>query len=284
MTVFSRIHILAENVDADTGKNTLHDPRMKNLLTSPTHVLQPDAFEMMQRTDCGAAIQALHDSGIFRLPYPKMVMEWSLREANPFEFAPDFAANGYEPLHEFIHLEEKHDEKSGKSGIIAEYAFVFTKSRIGGLFADKLVFAPTDTGLKVAYDKKIDPRILNVARDAAVIAINAALVLMNMKGIEREVHTFEPLNKQRERKGKPRIPQYTYLRIGHVYKADGTRVKYTEGDHRHMPMHVRAAHTRRQHFGKENAETKIIFVPSCIVNFDPGSNLSQKPRPKVIKA
>jgi hypothetical protein len=283
MTVFSRIHILAENVNADTGEGTDKDPRMQNLLTSPTHVLQPDAFEMMKRTDCGAAIQALHDCDIFRLPYPKMIMEWCLREGNASHFAPEFANDAWEPLHEFVHLEEKQDA-SGKYGIVAEYAFVFTKCRIGGLFADKLAFLPTDTGLTMGFEKNIDPRMLDVAKNAAVIAINASLVLMNMKGIEREVHTFTPLNKQREKKGKPRIPQYTYLRIGHVYKADGTRVKYTEGDHRHMPMHVRSAHTRRQHFGKENAETKIIFVPSCIVNFDPGSNLPQKPRPKVIKA
>lgn len=284
MTIFSRRHILAENHNSIDGTPSIQQPQMLQLLEAPTFVMQSDAFELMQRTDCGAAIKALHEAGIFRLPYPKMVVEWQLRDGTPYDFAPEFAEWGkLEPIHEFIHLEEKYDEKLGKYGVVAQYAFLFTRSRIGGFFQDKLSFTHVDDGLTCGFLKDIDPRMRDVAMGASLIGLNMALVLMNMKGIEREVHSCEPLNKQRVKKGKPAIPQYTYVRIGHVYKADGTRVKYTDGDVRKMPMHVRSAHTRRQHFGKDNSETKIIYVPSCIVNFDPHGG-KFVPKQKIIKA
>jgi hypothetical protein len=283
MTVYSRRHILAENISVRDGKSSRSDPRMLRLLDAPTFVMQSDAFTLMQRTDCGAAIKAMHDADIFRLPYPKMVVEWQLRDGYPSHFTPHAKDDAAEPLHEFVHLEETVDPITGKFAISAEYSFMFVSSRIGGIFEDKLVFTHVDDGLNCAFHKAIDPTMREIAMGSGLIAINMALVLMNMKGIDREVHTFEALNKQRVRKGKQAIPQYTYVRIGHVYRADGTRVKYTEGDVRQMPMHVRSAHTRRQHFGKENSETKLIYVPSCIVNFDPHGGKTV-PKQRIVKA
>lgn len=297
MTVFSRIHVLAENVNAETGTASINDSRMQNLITSPAFVIQNDAFEMMKRADCGAAVQALQDAGILRLPYEKMVVEWCLNEGcasdiGPFIFDDGGASvegdyirgnNDIEPIHEFVHMHEEIHPDTGKYFIVCEYAFLYTKSRVGGLFEDRFALTFEDNCIKAVHDKRIHPRQRDIALNACVVALNAALVLMNMRGIEREVHTFKPLNKQRIRKGKPAIRDYSYLHIGHIYRADGTRVKYTEGDHRTMPMHVRSAHTRHQPCGEGRLERKLVYIPSVIVN-GTGDLKNVIPKQRIIKA
>jgi hypothetical protein len=296
MTVFSRIHILAENVRADTNEPSVNDSRMQNMLASPAFVIQQDAFEMMKRADCGAAVQALQDADILRLPYEKMVVEWCINEGRASDIGPFIFDGGLgsvegefvksydqiEPIHEFVHMHEETHKGTGKYFIVCEYAFLYTKSRVGGLFADKFGLTFEDNCIKAVHDKRIHPRQRDIALAACVVALNAALVLMNMRGIEREVHTNAPLNKQRVRKGKPAIRDYSYLHIGHVYRSDGTRVKYTEGDHRTMPMHVRSAHTRNQVCGEGRLERRLVYIPSVIVN-GTGDLKNVIPKQRIIK-
>jgi hypothetical protein len=281
MTVFSRIHLLAENTTTGTGKPSRDDPRIKDMLSAPTFVAQSDAIDLLKRADCGAAIKAMLYAGIMRLPYPKIVVEWCIRVGRCADIYPiDYHED--EPVHEFITLTEIQGADGGYR-VDAQYSFLYTKSRIGGIFEDVFRIQPKQEGLDVELFRDIDPRVREIALGASIIGFNIAMVLMNMKGVDREIHRFDALNKKRAKKEKPAIPQYTYLRIGHVYRADGTAVKYTDGDHRKMPMHVRAAHTRRQHYGKENSETKLIYVPSCIVNFSPGEAMAP-PKQRIIKA
>lgn len=303
MTVFSRTHMMVENVSTYTGRKPLDHTFILDLQAWPSFVIQADAFELLKRTDCAGAIQALVDADIFKMPHPKMAIEFCVREC---AYTTEMARVGIQdhisdaqPMHEFVLLEEI------QGGIKMRYGFYYTKDRIGGIGEFFVTCRPcakmTPEMLGKmerlgAYDPKkpggfilefseydIHPSVRESATEALMMAINIAFVLMNMKGIDREEHSCAPLNKQRAKKGKPLISDYTYLRIGHVYRADGTRVKYTDGDIRKMPMHVRSAHTRRQHYGKNNEETKIIYVPSVIVNFNPDGE-AKKPKPKIVKA
>lgn len=309
MTVFSRAHLMLENVEARNGKSAKDNPFLVDLQAWPSFVIQADAFELLKRADCANAIQALVEADIFKLPHPKMAIEFCVRTAN---YGNEFARSQLskfpenhdtQMLHEFVLLEEI------PNGIRMRYGFLYVKDRIGGIgefYCDATPFNMTQAGdlrdiiptyHPKGFDKAdneggfllsfsapdIDPKVRDTAVEALLMAINIAFVLMNMKGIEQEEHNCEALNKHRRKKNKPEISQYSYVRIGHVYRADGSRVKYTDGSIRSMPMHVRTAHTRRQHYGKENSETKIIYAPSCIVNFNPGEEL-KKPKQKIVKA
>lgn len=278
MTVFSRFHLLRANtpIETDNSKNGMDI--MLSMEKLPAFVVQNDAIEMLNRSDCVAAIRAMIEANILKLSYPEMRLEWQIRQAESAQFVGTMLGfKEMEPIHEFVRLKETD------RGIEATYAFYFCKSGLGAIYEDKFRITPRVGEWIVEYNHDTDPIIKQMAIGPCFLAINMALVLMNMKGIEREVHEFAALNKQRIKKKKPAISTYNYVRIGHVYKADGSRIKYTDGDHRSMPMHVRSAHTRRQHFGKENSETKIIYVPSCIVNFNPGETPKQA-KPRIIKA
>lgn len=279
MTVFSRFHLLRANtpIESDNSKNGMHI--MLAMEALPAFVVQNDAIEMLTRSDCIAAVHAMIDANILKLPYPDMRLEWQIREAESATFVGTMlGSKEMEPIHEFVRLREVAD-----GAIECTYAFYFCRSGLGAIYEDTFTITPDKGDWKVAYQIHTNQIIKDLALGPCMLAIQMALVLMNMKGIDREVHEFPALNKARVKKGKPSIAQYSYVRIGHVYKADGSRVKYTAGDHRHMPMHIRSAHTRRQHFGKENSEVKIIYVPSCIVNFNPGEEM-KAPKQRIVKA
>lgn len=278
MTVYSRFHLLRANtpIEKDPTKNGMDI--MQAMEGLPSFVIQADALLMLSRTDYIGAIHAMIEANICKLPYPDMRLEWQTREAVSADFVGTMLGNTeMEPIHEFIRVREI------ESGFECTYAFYFCKSGLGAIYEDSFKISPQIGEWVVSHRKDIDPAVKRLALGPCMMAIQVCLVLMNMKGIEREVHSFEPLNKHRIKKGKPAIAQYSYVRIGHVYRSDGTKIKYTDGDHRHMPMHVRSAHTRRQHYGKENSETKLIYVPSCIVNFNPADEL-RVPKQRIVKA
>src|SRR5690606_24643728 len=130
MTVFSRVHILLENVNADTGQKMNEHPMLDALQNAPAFVVQDDALELLKRADCGAAIAAMHEAGILRLPYSRCVIEFEFRKA---QYGKELDRLGHlrpsddQPLHEFVLLEEK----DGK--IEAQYAFLYCRDRIGGI-------------------------------------------------------------------------------------------------------------------------------------------------------
>jgi hypothetical protein len=65
--------------------------------------------------------------------------------------------------------------------------------------------------------------------------------------------------------GKVAIPRHTVVRIGTVYSRDGNSV--AQNGAAKLAPHLRSAYARTQHFGPGNESTKIVFIPSCIVNY-----------------
>ncbi len=101
-------------------------------------------------------------------------------------------------------------------------------------------------------------------------ALNLALLMLNTKGIEKQVITVaESLNKKRKAHGKLPIPTHSVVHVGTIYRRDGTAIKHEGHGGWHMPMHWRCGYTRVQHFGTNREETKMVYIPPCIVNFKP---------------
>lgn len=132
---------------------------------------------------------------------------------------------------------------------------------------------PDDPACRMEYDMH-----LIVAE-----AMGIAMLMLNTKGIEHARVDTSRLNKARARKGsrgnKTPIAPYTVLRIGHVYDAYGKAHSVT-GSGRHMPVHWRAGHVRNPLYGpakdasgnriaKEQRPSRPVFIPPCLVNFDP---------------
>jgi hypothetical protein len=122
-----------------------------------------------------------------------------------------------------------------------------------------------------------------IFRNAFMVGVNLALLMLNTKGIDKEVVVVsESLNKKRVQRGKPRIPTHSVVRIGTIYRRDGTAIKNENGRGGwHMPMHWRCGYARIQHFGKNREETKTVYIPPCIVNYKPEEDAPAAPHRKV---
>lgn len=221
----------------------------------PHYVIDETLIELLQRSDVGASISAMIEAGICKLPFPQMLIE------------VDMSGN-----RSFVVAEEYQDHFRARMGIIHK----------SGLAAevDPDTFYVHADGNAITVDTVLHKSHSSWLRGVG-LAISVGLLMLNIQGVDQEVIEPTKLNKRRVASGHPGIPRHTLLRIGHVYDSDGSRHAST-GSGWTMPVHLRAAHTRRQHFGEGNLQTKIVYVPPVLVNFTPGA-VAPQPR-KIVAA
>lgn len=259
----------------------IEHPTVAKMVAAASYVIDSAVLELLNREDVSRSISAIIEADIARLPMNPMVIEFE-----PIE--------GY---HDFVYLEE-HLADDGIQHILAWVGLYFaeTKSSIVNDFPlpfmirhKQLVVPEIQMGHILEDTSRLSQRTIDTAEEtklqldnsvaSAIIAIELAFLMLNTKGIEKEIIQVTALNKHREKKGKVRIPTHTVVHIGTIYRRDGSAIRNIPGaTGRHMPMHFRQAYTRRQHFGPENSETKMIFIPACIVNFVPDEQIIPKRR------
>lgn len=286
MTIKTKLHILAENIPTEqlrihrdgryaripakelsTGAK---HPRVAKMLAAADYVIDKEVVDLLRRDDCEKSLRALCKAGIARLPVSPMVIEYSIDKA----------------YHEFILLEEVGQE------IHAYYCTLFTETNVAMLAEDPVLMRidehgvgysiPKGTSLNVVKRMLGDPvasvdssdeAFKVVSMSACIVAMQLALLMLNTMGIEKREVDVHTLNKARAARGRHAIPHHSTVHIGTIYRRDGTAVKRDGGGGWHMPMHIRQAHTRRQHHGPNNSEVKHIFVPMTIVNYRDGDEV-----------
>lgn len=227
------------------------------MLAAPKFCIDIDVVKLLERDSVEKSIMAILKAGIGRLPYSPLLVE----------FSPPHI---HDPSRYFILLREHTHE--GRDVIIAHAACLGVHDTELVVVADAMPMRLTEEGIVVSALGKDDAMTW-----AAATGVALALLMLNTKGIEKEhIHTGR-INKARRKAGDGRkpIPEYTVVRIGTIYDRAGKGHSVT-GTGRHMPVHMRAGHTRHQHFGKGNEDVKIIYIPPCIVNFTDESG--EKPK------
>lgn len=278
--IHTKLHLLANYVDQDrhNAPGASH-VSINKMLKSASYVFDSEVVGLLRREDCGKSILAMIEAGIARLPYPQMVVEYVTGENNRFQ--------------EIILLEEGPNES-----ILATYAMHDNKHMLDLVTDRPIIVRPTASmpseGIPMFQQNARTPVIVgrpgflideapaNRAEQetmvtACLIAAQLAFLMLNTKGVEKQTVHVDALNKARAKSGKTSIPRHTVVHIGTIYRRDGSSVSRNSATGRTMPMHVRQAHTRRQHFGKGREEVKIVFIPMCIVNYKEGA---EAPAPK----
>lgn len=234
-----------------------HEPFFATCATLPHYVIDPSLRALLTRGDVQASIQAMIDAEIMHLPFPEMLIEISTSD---------------EPVRSFVLLQEVEE------GFVASMA-VYHEAGAVEVDPAPMLIKMMGHGVEVNTS---DQRTHETWARIAGISLSIALLMLNIQGVEKQVIEIEQLNRARVKRGVPAVPKHTVLRVGYIYDIHGRRVSTTDGTGRHMPVHMRAGHTRRQHHGPDNSLTKIIFVPPVLVNFKPGDTV-QQPK-KVIAA
>lgn len=253
----------------------------------PHFVYDTVISQKLDRTALIKSMGALQTAGMLRLPYPRMLYE--LWEGNPAQRI-------------FGLLEER-----GEVGSFRLWFAQWSRDDTGDYLTEPMVVdlewsdrAPPDSTTLLHSDgTETDPKddepgwgwtcrwdddVIDRNRTILIplgFAAMLSVMMSHVSGFVRETVEPRKLNKARAANGKHAIPTHTVLRIGHVYDSSGAKVKVT-GTGGTMPIHMRAAHTRRQHYGKGNELTKLVFIEAVLVNYVDGTDLA-KPLPKVVK-
>lgn len=223
----------------------------------PHYVVDTDLINAVLNADPFSQIRALHEAGVMHPPHDAFLIEVQEKD-NAREF---FTIDVHPGKFEYE--------------IMITLNVLFGDDETGVPMAAFLKFDPENENLfTLAFVKDLQPESeenLWIWHDRILLIYVFSLLMRQIKGVAAEkVAAPEKLNKQRRAKGKVEIPEYTRLYIGSVEDRDGNSHAYSG---RTMRVHLRAGHTRNQHYGKGNAMTKLVFIQPTLVNYNPGDEV-----------
>lgn len=206
------------------------------------YFVEDDVVEVIKREDAFKSIKALVEAKVCRLPFTPMVMEF--QATDKFRW--------------FILLEEIGEGEK----LVAQAIFLH-------LPTDTTYYSSSDVDVFMDEEGFV---VNGVSKDqdahAIICAVTMALLFLNTKGIEKRVVEPIAFNKARAKAGKSQAPKVTVLRIGTIYDRNGDAVRGV-GTTGFRKVHLRAGHTRRQHYGPGNESIKIVYIPPVLVNYRP---------------
>lgn len=244
----------------------------------PLYVLNIELRELFRTTAVQKSTHAMLKEGVGHLPFPDMAVElWGGEDYRLFSIFHEVEVGDYEVT--VVHF--------GASGMIIPPDFLcelkFNPSSPDDDYTDDkgVVVQKGDPYWAIRYADS-EKRNRKEITFHLIGALNLCLLMAHMDQLDKIEVSPTKLNKARTASGKKAIRDHIVVRIGHVYDRDGNRVRITDGNRRTMSIHARSGHSRRQHFGKGNENTKVIWIAPVLVNFKDGSPLPL-PKPKVVK-
>lgn len=277
MTVRTRLHKLFENVafPQDVEYQAITDSFLSLVKDKPLFVVSEQAGKLMLHSGVGEIIDAMHEAGRFRLPHEEVVVELPAQVKLPAQ------AEGIDAS-VIAHIKE-----TGTTSFVGHCALVFndryfvypavnilTWEGDGATFHVDGKFAES---VSESFLDKVRPVVKQMGAYMSQ-ALTCAVMMLDVKGFDCEVISYDKLNKSREKKGKPGVPSHTYVNLTKVYRSDGSAIDVKDGGGAKMPMHIRSGYMRRQRYGHGNELTKMIYIEPCVVNFAPDEKMVVKPK------
>jgi len=231
--IVTRLHKLAELIGPDAAP----------LQGIAHYVIHADLIAALGRTDVQTSIRSMVEAEIAKLPYSPMLFEFEV---------------GTKALW-FVRLEEAGDR---------------IHATIATLYSDKLAtLSDVRPFITVGADKiAINERADEADGQAACFATALALLLLNTRGVTKDVIETAKLDRHRVASGKPTIGRHTVLRIGTVYTRDGSQWSSGNGNAPRL-VYLRAGHAREQAHGERWSRRKMIYIPPTLVNYQPGDEV-----------
>lgn len=266
----------------------------------PKYYVEPSLMEICGRPDVTKSLEAMHEAGIARLPLPDVLVE-----------VEGTTKQGIGAVRNFIILHERQNKELQPTEEMYHpfRAVIFRLLTLNG--EDTLIFSPGTYWL--AFDTQADvegipggekgfgvhymsgpapyvepgPRARQMIEDIGFQdflpckdAFEAMIVLLNTRGVQKEVIEPTRLNARRHKARKHPIPRHTIIRVAHTYSRDGTR-RETPGWK--QQFHIRPAYVNYYWYGPRNDPEhppvkKAKLVESYFVNWDPEKPLA---KPKV---
>lgn len=306
--IFTKLHeaedVLARGKDNKGGDSASVRAMIAECSKSPHYVLDADLHHRLDFMTILKSMVAMRDAGVMRLPYPTVFLElWSgLADVRLFVLVRD-VGNAKFSIRTTAWLHDSNQKWLGDiKGLDVEFnntppdgSEVFYTDFRGGV-SDKPSGHPMTSGSD-GFSINFTRSTLDIKVVSQIITALAICVMMkHIMGFETERIEPTRLNKQRIAGGKTRIPSHTVVRIGHIYDKSGNRTSTRDATGRTMPIHMRAAHVRRQHHTTHWLEQEkkqpgdpgvfedyhMVLIDAVLVNYKDGTDL-EKPLPKLVK-
>lgn len=229
------------------------EPLLPKYLAAPKYYVDRDVVEIMSREDVQESVKAMIQAGIARLPFNPLLIEFKSINSKVLNASQ---------VHFFVLLSETD------GGIRAESSLMYDTDDTTMYRAVRGTTEVTLTEQAILVNTGGD----EIDGTAVGLAVMMALLMLNVKGIEKRVVEVNRLNKQRMKSSKPRIPSHTVIHIGTIYDRSGKGVRYVDGgpSGRKMRVHMRRGHARHQACGEGMTERKWVYIPPVLVNYSEG--------------
>lgn len=258
----------------------------------PMFFVNREVVDILDEKTVVPSITAMAECDCLRLPFPAMLLEYE---------GPPLADSGKCPRHFLIVLER---DKTTKVPFHYDFCVELISFLDDTVFVSPSIFFATwhnDNEIEKAgvhfkaivapymkpgslTSEKLSEETFSLDVPFIASALYISLLLMNTRGIVKELIEPTRLNKQRIARGAPTIPSHTVIRIGHVYAKSGQSEAF---DHRRSPRpHVRRGHTREVWLGPRKdpsaRKRKLVYIEPMLVSYDPSFEpLKKQPGYKV---
>lgn len=243
------------------------------------YVITDDVAEILNRMDIQKMLHGMDQANIVNLPADAVIIETPGDEYTSFCLVQmSLAARA---------VIDKSGEEFEGHGFHFTTAYLANDERWFTVFRDDKkdkshfngVLANDQSGvMRLGLTKDIDKR----DRFTAFHALMCAMLLVNTRGITKEIIEPTRLNKKRKQSSKPPIPRHTVLHIGTVYSRNGQATPYNEGTRKTMVVHWRAGYIRQQPYGPNRSLRKPKWIEPTLVNYDPESGEMPEVKPRIV--
>lgn len=253
------------------------------------YVLSDEVIGLIDTDGGQKSLSALHDAGIKSMPYKALTVEHDISVVKYIGGPILYKARQFcvlmqvfdEPelskqLNQLDNIDalgmscRLHENKYLE--VLPAYATLKLVRQDDGEWASRIELVTAPWLDEEQFPKSFQYELSAFRSDAVDMhkAWSDARLLLHTKGIGQQIITAPgKLNKNRAASGKAPIPTHTVLRIGKVYDREGKEVQHTG---RHMRVHWRAGHVRRQRVGHGRTGVKLIFIEPVLVNYDPAGD------------
>jgi hypothetical protein len=216
--------------------------------------------------DLLASAEALHEHGVFSLPYPVTMLQI------PFKTEDGWMGDGKTTIMALMSTLDLNEFFNGQwwgSGLHM-VAFGQHNAEDWVVFKDQNFFACRGKSIRIAVPL-IAPEEEPLAPDefdrTVMTQVICAITLLHTRGVRKErILASEKLNKCRLKNRKTPINDFTVIRIQEHIKMETERGPM--GERHRTRLHTRRAHRRLQPYGPGRSKKRWILIASFLVGYE----------------